>query len=202
MAQKLVLIRHGHIDARYDGRFIGSTDVPLADEGLAEASCLATAAETMAPVKCLCSPMLRARQTADAMGVAYEIHPDLREICFGRWECMTFEEIRRSEPQAVSEWAQYSIDFSFPEGESTRSFLSRVRDFGKRAVAEPAQTLVAVTHAGVIRALICHFLDLDPRNYLLFDVGPSSVSKIAIHDGKGVLTQLNDLCHRRRCSSG
>ena len=206
MAQELVMVRHGYIGAHYDGRFVGSTDVPLSDEGLMQASSLVTLAKALAPAKCYCSPMLRARETADAMlkplGSTYEIEPNLREVCFGRWECMTFEEISVSDPENVNKWAEYSDDFSFPEGESTCAFATRVQSFGKCAAAEPVRTVLAITHGGVIRALICHFLGLDPRNYLLFDVKPASISRIAIHDGKGVLTQLNDLCHLGDCQHG
>lgn len=202
MAQELVLVRHGDIGAQYHGRFVGSTDATLADDGLIQASSLAAPATTIAPAKRFCSPMLRARETADGMfrpaGYLYEIDPNLREVCFGRWECITFEQISASDPENVSKWAEYSTDFSFPEGESARSFLMRVQDFGERAVAEPPRTVIAVTHGGVIRALICYFLGLDPRNYLLFDVKPASVSRIAIYGGRGVLTQLNDLCHLAR----
>lgn len=206
MAQELVLVRHGYVGAHYSGRFLGSTDVPLAGEGLMQASSLAARAKTVVPAKCFCSPMLRARETAYAMlkslGSNYEIDPDLREVCFGRWERMTFEEISASDPENVSKWAEYSTDFSFPEGESAQSFATRVREFAQRAAAEPSRTVLAVTHGGVIRALICHFLGLDPRNYLLFDVKPASISRIAIHDGKGVLTRLNDLCHLGECRHG
>ncbi|MHB9038060.1 MAG: histidine phosphatase family protein [Armatimonadota bacterium] len=200
------MIRHGYIGAHYDGRFVGSTDVPLAEEGLIQASALAAGAKTLTSAKCYCSPMLRAKEMANAMlkpiGIPYELDPNLREIDFGQWECMAFAEISASDPKNVSKWAEYSEDFSFPGGESISGFNTRVRDFATRAVDEPARTVLAITHGGVIRALICHFLGLDSRNYLLFDVKPASVSRIAIHGGKGVLTQLNDLCHLEVCRHG
>lgn len=200
------MVRHGYTGEHYDGRFVGSTDVPLAREGLMQVSALAATAMAVAPAKCFCSPMLRARETADAMlkpvEFRYEVAPNLREIGFGHWECMTFAEISTSDPENVNRWAEYSEDFSFPGGESIRSFNTRVKDFARQAVDEPAGTVLVVTHGGIIRALICYLLGLDFRNYLLFDVKPASVSRIAIYDGKGVLTQLNDLCHLRECSHG
>ncbi|MHB1455365.1 MAG: histidine phosphatase family protein [Armatimonadota bacterium] len=206
MAQELILVRHGDIGAQYCGRFVGSTDAALSDEGLAQASSLATVAKAIAPSKCFCSPLLRTRETADAMfrtdGYPYEVDPNLREVSFGRWECMTFEQITASDPEYVNKWSEYSEDFSFPDGESARSFLARVHDFGVRAADEPAHIILAVTHGGVIRALICYFLGLNPRNYILFDVKPASVSRIAIYGSKGVLTQLNDRSHLEECRHG
>jgi alpha-ribazole phosphatase len=206
LAQELVLVRHGYVGARYDGRFVGSSDLPLAEQGLAQVACLADRAKGLEGAKCFCSPMLRTRQTADAMlnasGLRYEIDPDLREIDFGSWECKTFEEISASDPDKVSKWAEYADDFAFPDGECIQDFNARVREFGARVADDPGKTVLAVTHGGVIRALICHFLGLDLRNYLLFEVKQASISKIAIYEGKGVLTQLNDTCHLRGCVNG
>jgi broad specificity phosphatase PhoE len=193
------MVRHGYIGAYYDGRFVGNTDVYLAEEGLMQVSALVAAAKTLSSAKCYCSPMQRTKQTADAMlkpiEISYELDPNLREIGFGQWECMTFAQISASYPENVSKWAEYSEDFSFPGGESVRGFNTRIKDFARQAIDEPAGTVLAITHGGVIRALICYFLGLDPRNYLLFDVKPASISRIAIHGGKGVLTQLSALCH-------
>lgn len=202
MAQELILIRHGYLGARYDGRFVGSTDAPLADEGPAQVACLADRMNEFAGAKCFCSPMLRTRQTADAMALPYEIDEDLREIDFGSWECETFDEINASDPDTVSKWAEYADDFAFPGGDSIGGFNARVRRFAERVANEPSRRVLAVTHGGVIRTLICHFLGLELRNYLLFEVKPASISKIAIYDGKGVLTQLNDTCHLRGCTNG
>ncbi|HBB17049.1 MAG TPA: histidine phosphatase family protein, partial [Syntrophus sp. (in: bacteria)] len=77
-----------------------------------------------------------------------------------------------------------------------------LRDFGKRIgavagriAADPAETVVAFTHGGVIRYLICRFLGLEDRHYLLFDIQPGSLTEISVEGGKGVLTRLNDRCH-------
>jgi alpha-ribazole phosphatase len=206
LAHELVLVRHGYVGERYDGRFVGSSDLPLAERGLAQVATLASPARAFDSAKFLCSPMLRARETADAMlkpiGLTYEVVPDLREIDFGQWECKTFDEISASDPADVDKWAEYASDFAFPGGESISGFNARVRECGERISNEPIETVVAVAHGGVIRGLICHFLGLDLRNYLLFDVKPASISKIAIHDGKGVLTQLNDVCHLGAYANG
>jgi alpha-ribazole phosphatase len=202
LAQELVLIRHGYLGKQYEGRFVGSTDAPLADEGPAQVACLAERVDEFADAKCFCSPMLRTRQTADAMMQQYETDEDLREIDFGSWECKTFEEISASDPDMVGRWAEYADDFAFPDGESIGGFNDRVRRFTDRVASEPNNRILAVTHGGVIRTLICHFLGLELRNYLLFEAKPASISRIAIYEGKGVLTQLNDTCHLRGCTHG
>ncbi|MEK7826204.1 MAG: histidine phosphatase family protein, partial [Thermodesulfobacteriota bacterium] len=68
-----------------------------------------------------------------------------------------------------------------------------------RIAADPAGAAVVVTHGGVIRFLICHFLGLPDRAHLLFDVQPASISEIRIDGGKGVLTLLNERRHLEIC---
>ena len=129
---------------------------------------------------------------AGAAGLDFEEAPDLREIDFGRWEQMTFEEISASEPELVDRWAAWDEDFAFLEGESLRDFSERVRRAAERMVGDAASRILAVTHGGVIRAMICHLLGLSMSQYLLFDVRPASLTTIQVFDGRGVLMELRN----------
>ena len=199
MPGKVVLIRHGETDTKYRGRFIGSTDIPLSPEGRLQSSLLAGPLRRDAAVKFISSPSLRTCETAEAAlawnTIAPELDPDIREVDFGAWEGRSFAEIDASDPEAVADWAAYRPDFAFPGGEAIADFTKRVRNAGERIAADSAETVTVFTHAGVIRAMICYYLDLDARKYLYFDVKPASVTTIMVHNGRGVLTGLNDLCH-------
>jgi alpha-ribazole phosphatase/probable phosphoglycerate mutase len=50
-------------------------------------------------------------------------------------------------------------------------------------------------HGGVIRALICLWLGLPAKHYLLFEIDPASVSAVRLFGDQGVLTRLNDRSH-------
>lgn len=200
LAHKVILIRHGDTGIQHRGRYIGSTDIPLSPDGWLQASQLAAPLRREAAGKYISSPSRRARETAraalDWCTIATEFDPDLREVDFGAWEGKTFAEITASHPQDVAKWAAYHADFAFPKGEGIAAFAKRVQEAGRRLAADPAETVAVFTHAGVIRALICHYLALECSKYLHFDIKPASVTTIAIHDnGRGVLTGLNDLCH-------
>ena len=198
MAKRVILIRHGDLGEACHGRYIGRTDVPLSEKGRRQAATLAGELRRLNGVHLLCSPLLRTRETAEiALGAAdaCDIDPDLREIDFGRWEGMGFSQIAAADPAAVDRWAALDEDFSFPGGERFGAFSRRIGAAAGRIAADPAGTVVAFTHGGVIRYLICRFLGLEDRHYLLFDVRPGSVSEIGIEEGKGVLTRLNDRCH-------
>ena len=201
VAKRLVLVRHGDLGEGYRGRYVGRTDLRLATEGRRQAAAMAGELGRIEGAHIFCSPLLRARETAEiALGEerVFTIDDDLREIDFGRWELMNFAQIAAADPAAVDRWAALEDDFTFPDGESIGAFRGRVGAVAGRIAADPAETIIAFTHGGVIRLLICHFLGLEYRRYLLFDVRPGSLSEISIEGGKGVLTRLNDRCHLER----
>jgi alpha-ribazole phosphatase len=195
MAESLYLVRHGSIGAAGQGRYIGSTDAPLCEEGERQAAALAERLRARTGLRrCLCSPLRRAVRTAEilggATGLAPEIVPDLREIAFGSWEGRTFDEIRDSSPDQVERWARFAPDFAFPGGERIQDFLARVSRAAERLAAAEPEAVLAVTHAGVIRAMLCHLLDLPPRAYVAFDIAPASLTVVRLFDGKGVLSEM------------
>ena len=149
------------------------------------------------PHKCLCSPLLRTVQTAELAGLQTTICDELREADFGRWDGKSFNEISTADPGLVDQWAAWAPDLAFPDGDRIADFLARTNHIARRMAHDPAETVLVVTHAGVIRALICHLLALEPRHYLLFHVDYASLTTIDLFDGNGVLAGLNDTCHLR-----
>lgn len=199
MTKRVILVRHGDLGERYRGRYVGSTDLPLSAEGVLQATALAGEIGLHRGARILCSPLLRARRTAElALGkrTAFTVDEDLREVDFGRWELMSFPEIAAADPAAVDRWALLEDDFAFPGGESIGAFRGRVDALAGRIAADPAATVIAFAHGGVIRMLVCRFLGLEYRRYLLFDVRPGSLSELAIDGGRGVLIRLNERCRR------
>ncbi|MHC4404461.1 MAG: histidine phosphatase family protein [Planctomycetota bacterium] len=202
MMRRLVLARHAQVDPQYTGRFLGSTDVPLSEFGLRQAKALARSLQVDHSVPLFVSPLRRAGQTAESFDHDSRIDSDLREIDFGRWEGLSFDEIAASHQDGtpdragqIERWSNFDLDFSFPDGELLEAFVTRVAQAADRLASDASDTVVAVTHGGVIRAMMCHLLGLEPRNYLLFDVKPASVTTINLFDGRGVLTGLGDTCH-------
>ena len=199
MAEKLILIRHGALNPEYSGRFIGWTDVGLSADGRKQAGAIGGFLERLGHARFISSPMKRARETAasalESTGRPFDIDEELREIDFGAWEEKTFDEISTADPDQVARWGRFAKDFAFPGGESLMAFADRIARVAGRMASDPAQTVVAITHGGVIRFLICHFLGLEPRQYLLFNVDYASISIIDLFGRTGVLTRLNDGCH-------
>ena len=192
MATRLLLLRHARIEARYVGRMIGATDLPLEAASEAQARGLAARLARWAPRACYCSPMQRCRLTAAAAApdLPPQMDADLREVDFGAWETRTFAEAAGDNPSLLDRWARFSPDFAFPGGESVGGFLCRVRSAAQRLVRAEARTVLAVTHGGVVRAMICHLLGLEARHGMAFDVPYAALAVIDLYDGKGVLAAL------------
>lgn len=199
MAKKLILLRHGNIGDEYHGRYIGASDLALSEKGTRQAKDVAELVLAEEPGLCLSSPMGRCRQTADvvaaATGLKFELDGDLREIDFGDWEGMTFDEILRSSPVHVERWSAFDI-FQFPGGESVADFLFRIGRVASRMALSPEDNVLACTHGGVIRSLICYFLGIQARQYILFEVKPASLTTIELFEGRGVLTGMNETKRR------
>ena len=206
MAKELILIRHGALDSTCSNRFIGKTDVGLSEHGRKQSEAISGPISRLKAAHFIASPLRRTCETArlalSPSGQHFDIDSDLREIDFGAWEQKTFSEMSAEDPASVTLWNHFDDNFMFPEGEALQSFIERIRGFAQRAANDPAETLVAITHGGVIRFLICHLLGLSLRHYLLFDVQPASICTIRLYDQSGVLTRLNDICHLEACCHG
>jgi alpha-ribazole phosphatase len=145
--------------------------------------------------------LVRAAESARCAGLDPHIDADLRETDFGEWEQKSFEEAAESAPPGlIDKWAVFDHDFRFPQGERLGDFLERVAGATDRLAAINAETVVVMTHGGVIRTMICHLLGIDPRHYLLFNVDHASITTLSIHQGRGVLAELNDTCHLKGVS--
>jgi probable phosphoglycerate mutase len=152
---ELILVRHGETDWNRELRFQGQSDVPLNAVGHEQArrvgGCLA--GETVHQL--VCSDLTRTRQTAmpAALQLGLDSLPDaaLREQNFGVVDGLRIEDIKAQFPDALQQWVKFQADYAFGGGESTRHFHARVMQALRRlAEAYPAQTLLVVTHGGVL----------------------------------------------------
>ena len=167
MTPRLTLICHAATPALRAADF--PLDEPLDDKGLAAAKTLA--GQILRPGLVFSSPLLRARQTAQAMGLAAVPLESLRECDYGRWAGRPLEEVAANEPQAFAAWAS-DPDADPHGGESVSALIRRVGAWLDSA--EFAGHTVAVTHASLVRAAIVHALGAQPRSFWRIEAGPLS----------------------------
>ena len=192
---KIILARHAQTGAQYQGRYIGSTNLPISQEGERQSLDLADRLKNYGVASCLVSPMLRTSQTAEIVlknsHIPWQKNDLLKEIDFGAWEAKSFAEISQEYPLEVEKWATSGDTFQFPGGDKTADFWSRMTRCAAYLSSFSDSPLLVVTHGGVIRALICYFLGLPFESYLLFDVKPARFAVVEIFSEGGILSGLN-----------
>lgn len=160
---KLYIARHGETAWNVENRVSGRTDIPLTDRGLEQAKLLAENAKGRGIEVILASPLLRARQTAqavsDAIGVPVEIDERLIELDFG-----VFEGGPRTDPDF--QYTRTQFPTRYPGGESAFRLAHRVYsciEDVKRSYA--GRTVLLVCHGGVCRMVRSYFMDLSNDEY-------------------------------------
>jgi broad specificity phosphatase PhoE len=182
---RLTLIRHAPSDATRRSAF--PVDEPLDARGLDEAVALAPRLGRFAAA--WSGPALRARQTAEALGLTAAVAPELDECDFGSWRGRTLSELHAADPDAVAAWMEDPA--AAPHGgESLLALLERVRRW-LSARAGDGERVVAVTHAGVIRAAVVCTLDAPPLAFWRLDVAPLSRTVLHAHDGRWTVRGVN-----------
>ncbi len=169
----IFLLRHGHVQCGAERRFIGRSDVPLSPDGLKQAHDWAHWFSRRPPARVVSSDLSRARRTAEIIGgrcgVPVETMAGLREIDLGGWEGLAFETVRERFPGDFERRGADMADFRPPGGESFGDLqLRAVAAFGICLERTPGSLLI-VSHAGVIRVLLCHLLGMPLAN--LFRLG-------------------------------
>jgi len=163
----LLLVRHA--TAEGNGRFLGQRDVPLSAAGRRELRLLCEKCSRYSIRAVYSSDLLRARQTADAvatrLGLQVQVRPALREMHFGEWEGLSWNQIAKRYPKLSAVWMERFPRRSIPGAESLSQFEKRIAAGIREVVAaNQGQSAVIVTHAGVIRFTLGKVLGLPARN--------------------------------------
>lgn len=192
MTAKILLIRHAeHADfnQRLSGRGPG---VGLTEQGRAQAAALGRRLAPRGVTRVECSPLERARETAAAIATACGLAPPavieaLTEIDMGDWTGRALDEF--GDDAAWRAWNEQRGSARIPGGESMRE--AQVRLVGHMAASPPEGTVVMVTHCDMIRAAVAYVLGLSLDHLLRFDIGPASVTGVAMGDWGAKLLWLN-----------
>ena len=178
MTARLTLICHGSTEAVRRAAF--PRDEPLDDRGKAHAAELV--AHLPRGDRCWTGAELRARQTAEALGLSASVQPMLRECDYGRWAGKTLTEIAACEPQAVDSWLNDPA--AAPHGgESILDVIGRVARWLADARARDERS-IAITHATIIRAAIVHVMDAPPSSFWRVDIRPLSMTQLTGSGGR------------------
>jgi broad specificity phosphatase PhoE/ribonuclease HI len=204
-ATRIILVRHGETALTAQGRYSGRGDVPLSEQGQAQAMAaggrVAGISRDVAAV--FTSPLSRCTRTAELIaaevgGADVTVLPDLIECDFGAWEGLTFAEAQERWPEAMAAWLA-SPSVAPPGGESFEAVGARARAaLGTVLRAYPKGVVVVVSHVSPIKLILrdalaagdafLHRLFLDAAGVSTMDVWP---------DGGIAVRSVNETAHLR-----
>jgi broad specificity phosphatase PhoE len=194
--RRLYLIRHGETDWNAERRLQGQRDIPLNDRGRAQsARCsdilralLAASGRVAEEFAFISSPLSRARETMEIIRAGLSLTPQhyvvdnrLAEMSFGRWEGLTYAEIRALDRTGLAMRERDKWNFCPPNGESYAKLCARVSDWQAELVGDA----IVAAHGGVARALMVVLGIRSPAEAPLGDIaqgviyefGPSVVNR-------------------------
>lgn len=188
METMVFLIRHGVTDWHLERRVLGHRDVALNEEGENQSRAVASALKGVPIGEVLSSPMLRAVQSAEIVAEQYGIEiardPRLADFRVGKWEGMLYDDVTRS-----PEYQRFVADpvaERIPGGEDLTQIRDRAISAVEQAISDaPAGESVAIiTHAGIVRVILAHYLGSSLANYHRLRVSPGSISLLSFGDDR------------------
>ncbi|MDH7578779.1 MAG: alpha-ribazole phosphatase [Bacillota bacterium] len=197
---RLLLVRHGQTGWNHDARYQGHTDIELSEAGFKQAQLLAQRL-VREPVEAVyASDLRRAFETARIVAAPHKLQvqtvPELREINFGAWEGLTFEEIKTQFRELAANWYTSPAKIRIPQGETFAELKERAYNTVMELVKKhDPGTLIIVTHGGTIRAIICALLNIDLNHAFRIRQDNGALNIIEYYENRGVLCLLNDTHH-------
>jgi alpha-ribazole phosphatase len=199
---ELICVRHGRTAWNARKQFQGHTDVPLDDEGRAQATALAALLRDERIDAAAASDLSRAAETARIVlgprALPLRLDPDWREMRFGDWEGLTWDEIVAANPQLGSGSETSVKDYTPGGGETFDELCARVARGVERVTSELADDGVALvaTHAGPLHALLSVLLGDAERAALKVRFLTASLTRFRRTNGVWTLARLNQTAQR------
>jgi alpha-ribazole phosphatase len=164
----IFLMRHG--ETRLTGCYCGSLNPPLTSRGRAQAGAAARQLAKYPIDVCYSSPQLRAKQTATLihhrLHVPVVSNSSLRELHFGAWEGLWFQDIEKKWPRLAKQWADDPMAVRIPRAETFVSLRQRIKRFlsGIKKQFSERHVLI-VAHGGSLSAIVLELLGLPDKEF-------------------------------------
>ncbi len=188
METTVFLVRHGVTDWHREHRLVGQRDIPLNGDGVAQIEATAEALAGLPIGEIICSPMLRTVQAAEIIagqfGAAITRDARLGELRYGRWEGMAHDDLLQAAD--YKRFAANPLGERLPGGED----LGQARDRAIGAIeqalrdAPAGERLAIVTHASIIRLVLCHYLGAGLADGGRLHLAPGSISILSFRDDR------------------
>jgi broad specificity phosphatase PhoE len=198
----MVLVRHGQTAGNADRLLHGRTDHPLNETGILQAERAAVRIRERFEVDAIVSsPLKRASATASIIGKSFGLsqahEDDLQEMDFGDFEGISVERFLAEHSElAAKAFDPSNQDLAWPNGESRAEFHQRVATtFRRLARTYDNQTVVVVSHGGVLGSLLAQVQGGSPNNWQGYRLANCAISWIEIVPNGTIVHAFNDCDH-------
>ena len=197
---RIIIVRHGQTQWNIRRIRQGHLDSELTEKGIDQAKALAQrlARENFSAL--YSSDLGRALQTAELIAdvTGHEILMDarLRERHLGIFQGLNGDEIKQKYPQEYALHRTLGPNYVIPGGESTKQQVARNVGFFESIVRERVgQTLVVVTHGGVVSGFFRHTLSIPLEAPRRFEFVNAGLNVFAHEEGNWLLLTWGDVSH-------
>lgn len=180
---RLFLLRHAEVEARYHRIFGGQIDMELSPRGHEQAAALAKHFHRHTFDAIYASPMKRVQQTLAPLAAGRESPPvilsGLREVNFGDWTGLSWEEVKARHGVSAFEWLDQLEQAAIPNAESGKAFRARVEPCVEQILQDnQGQRVAVVCHGGTIRMILSILLDMPLSWMASFEIEYASVTQV------------------------
>lgn len=184
---KLILIRHGESKLNTENKFFGHLNPSLTSKGTNDLYMLKNNIPNYDVI--YSSPLNRAVETAKIINnknLPINFEARLKEINFGIFEGLDYQEISYSYPLEVQNWISLRTNYRFINGESLVDLSNRVKSFIDE-IKTIDKTFLIVTHSGVINVILSIYLTENLDNFWKFKCKLASMTVLDFSNNYPVL---------------
>jgi probable phosphoglycerate mutase len=204
---RIILIRHGRTAWNAaDGqgsRFRGTIDLPLTDDGQAQARATARRLADLPLAAIYSSPLqpavLTAQNIAQPHGLQIQAVPGLASMDYGHWAGKSYAAVSTRWPELYHRWCRNPFQVQIPGGACLSHLADRAVATTHKILADHKEgdTVVLVSHQAVTNALICSLMGLPATAYWLIHQDLCNLSHLDYDPIAATFTLagFNDICH-------
>ncbi len=175
------LLRHGDVEG--GRKYRGQLDDPLSKLGWEQLRSATNKIQSWQHI--VTSPLKRCSAFASELSQTHSLplktEIKFKEVSFGLWEGKKADELIESEPENIKKYWSDPINTTPPQGENLLYFEKRVMSGWENMLKEfQGKHILVISHAGVMRIILCHVLGMPLTELFKLDVGLAKASRIQI----------------------
>lgn len=194
---KLILVRHALTVDNQKSRLSGHIDSSISEEGKEQIDKITNYLKDFDIDKIYTTTSSRTKDTVKQLSELKSIEiiekESLKEISFGDFEGLTFDEIKDKYPKEFQDMIEKGYEYKYPNGESLIDSYNRVCiELDNIISNNDDRTILICSHGGTIRNIITYLISNSYKYHWNFKIDNGSVTILEVQDGFTVITAMNN----------